>query len=680
MYNHNDLDTDFREVDLKKVEDQQMLTSMIRERIEYDRAENEQEKVHWKKFQQYYDNNQTLAGITDDAAEVFTHLNLSPTLIDKDGMDAIFLAVNEFRQIIDGTVSEYTDVHKVSKCTSKDPRQKKAAEIANKVIVNVETSQKLWTRVHKPNIKKQTLLCCSWADVEYNNRVDFPLGRITVEALDPRDVWPDKEVSKDFFDDMRWVTKMFKMTLKEAKRFVRRKGGDPSSISSDGVYDQYHDERANTKGDKGEYVTFYKHQWKEVYPCYYMPGEDGSLEQIYRQDGQTEDEFYDFIQANEVIEQEDEVYFIAYYHESIGCFSCEVNKLGMWTLSVCYNIHSDTKTYPNADSFYIIKLAVIYNILNTMIFDKFRKNSREIIEVDEDLYKEYELVFANTYSMGGIMPKKRGSSANVLTRSSLDESSIVMLDRIKQYLKDAGYRQEPSDGNYPKDRLATKTVNALIAQGRRKSTYKDDNIALYAERINTIIYKIVATEFTAPHYIKLNEEKPGLPNFAPINEVLTLQEYQSLLQQYKVMPEVFEEENDVNYIIPKIQLPVEVAQQMTYVVINPLDDELEMTVEVEFEFDAERDESERIEKTMIVRKEGLMPDDDFLKGFGYGDNEVTEMLKKVYEKNEVMQIGEAVLKAGPEVIKQVQDILQANAVNNQNNKPGQGQQQNPNQQ
>jgi|GEM_PF-3743736 hypothetical protein len=461
-------------------------------------------------------------------------------------------------------VGEYTSVKKETKVSSPDPRHRKAVELAKKVIENAQTSQQIWKKVIRPNVFSQALLGEGWAYIDYNPKVDYPLGRIEIKKLSPREVLVQKGSKDIYYQDATRFTRIIKMKLRDAKEFVKKMGGNPDSVGTDSEYENKDSARQN-KEYLEQYVTFYEIFHKEKYTGYYKwdTDEAGTGKMNIADD------------SNYDIEQEEEYHFRAIFHKTLGTLKFESNPYNMPWLICFFNETNLSGGRARGDAYFVWKFVALYSVLATLIVDNLRRQHKEIIGISEKTYNEYLDQITEAYNNGGYIPLVEGGQLQNIQRKDLSQSIIVVMTLIKDLMDEAGNTTDLAEGEMPSSYLSTKSINNLLSQYRRKFSYKDENIEWAVEQINILIYRIISKEFTPAHWIKIQGIKPGSPEYIPVNQIYTLQEYEQYIQENQINIEQYEKENDVHYILPKISLPVEISRQFTLVIINPLDDGLD---------------------------------------------------------------------------------------------------------
>lgn len=655
---------DFRQIDITRYEDKKYLDSLFNQWIVMDEEELIKVIPEYDKYEKYYDNQITPEGFKTDAIAVLKENNIDYDKLIVDSENTLFVPVNKLRSIINRMVGEYTSVKKETKVTSANPKNRKAIELARKVIDNAETSQQIWKKVIRPNVFSQALLGEGWAYVNYNSKVDYPLGRIEILKLSPREVLVQKDSKDIYFQDSTRFTRIIRMKLNKAKDFIKRAGGNPDAVGPDSDYGNKDSARQNKEYIE-QYVTFHEIFFKEKYTEYYKWDDTQNPNAMFKNADLND---YD-------LEQEEEYHFRAIYHKTLGVLKYEKNEYNMPWLICFFNETNLSGGRARGDGYFVWKFVALYSVLATLIVDNLRRQHKEIIGISEKIYDEYFDKITEAYNDGGYVPVPEGGTLQNINRKDLSQSIIVVMQLIKDLMEEAGNTTDLAEGDMPNSYLSTKSINNLLSQYRRKFSYKDENIEWAVEQINTLIYRIISKEFTPAHWIKIQDVKPGSPEYVPINQINTLQEYEQYIQEQNINIEQFEQDNDVHYIMPKISLPMEISRQFTLVVINPLDDGLDMTVEVKFDFDAKRDSTEKASRGQLMRTAGLMPDDRYLVDVGgYSETEATEMLKKVYGQNEAMQIGSEITKRGHEFMQMIANMIMQYDVMQQQQKqqPGNG--------
>lgn len=647
---------DARTIDIRKAEHKVIIDSEIRQAIDDDRLMHEKHLHTWDSYEKYLEEKEIPANMSTDAEALLTK---DPSQILKDEDDNYYLHINKTREINGRTVAEFTQGNKTVNVDPDRPQFTKIAGITKKVLEDIESEKDIYVTVREACVQGMVDLGIHWSEVDFDPRNDeSDMGDIIFEEVSARDVLVDCKSRKTFFADRRRDCRMIKMELSEAQRYLSRFGIKPEEISTDNEYDEYHQLIKDNDITTDRFVTLYMFQYKKKYSVNFEHNDFGISMSNYSVDDEGKIKRQSSGESIN-IEKDKEYFFRTIYNSTLGTVFHKINELGQFTRTPYYNKHSKTGFMPIADTYFLKRLNKLYDIINSVFLAYVRKMMKNPIAIDEGTWSQYQEVIDQALATGESFPlKKDGKLEQANFIKDIPPAFLQLIQTTYKALQDAGFSHDPIEGRYPDKREFSGTaIDLLQVQALKPQGYKERHITYAVTQETRLIYKIMSLYFTTARWIKVQDTNSDKKNFIPVNTTYTYDQYIEYLETNKLSMEVFEEENDVNYVIAPPRNTYEPFTQESAVsnnlllVINPLGDDADMKVSIKYDFDSKRNKELTLQRTQVARKEGLMPDDDYLKALGFEN--VHEMIRKVEEKNEIIQVGKTIVEGGPELVQAV---------------------------
>jgi len=692
MRNYEDYNIDLRKIDrksLKNKKTQEHLTDVFEEFI-LDADSNLQEmKPLYEKAALYYEGHQAPAGVSTDAIAEFMNRNgIGTNQLKKDDKNVIWYPDNIIKPAIDAIVGDYTDVKKTINVTAGGiERTRNVAakyqtiiEYHNEHIAGIDEDdeENMWTDYRIPAIEGMILFGEMWTDIDFNPRRKIAIGgAIEMETIEPIEMLIDLSSRKKYFKDMKIIARRKGVEINEARKYLKERFDiDPKKVvpDSDGFMHKSLLERDRDKHWRGgnEYVTFYKFQTRRLYTDKVKLSDEMELEvpQEYKS-------------AEPEIEKESNTYFKALFNKNLGVIDHGVNKYAQYTFTPYVDQQSRIRLRPIMRSEYFWVLQDVNNIGKTLMMDNARQQNIVRLFIAQELEAEYGTATMERFlRAGGIFSVKNVEDLNKMMKTiegpGLKPEVYELFRTASADLRSISQRTNPLDGEFPKDRLASRTLNTLINQSRKSLSGIDTNIAYAAVKESQLICKIVKNEMTDEQILVLTGDKQKR---IPLNGKMDLFKYQKLLDENKMTIEDFEEKNDVRYVLPPLPKPGEMPvippdelMKRTVVIINPIYHGDKVSINLKFEFEEERKRLDRVSALQYLFDnpaigKAVLP--YMLDALGFSA-EKEEILEKIDEQNQFRMIEKMIADRGPEAEKIIMEALKNyDTAKLQNQIPGQ---------
>jgi len=609
----------------------------------------------------YYEGHQVPPGFSGDIVAHFRAKN-GLNALEKDDDDQMFVINNMCRKMIDRYTGQYTDAEKtisVNKASNNPKHRnitlqiKRMFEYYEDHIAGIDEDdyENMWTDYRIPAIEQTNILGLYFTDIDYNpERLVAQGGAIEMNTVSPKDVGIDPDSTKKYFKDANYFVHLKKETISEVKRLCKKAGFDPGDVTPDNEWRENHSVNEDLFVKAQDlHCSVYKIQYRIVFPAKYdMAAHYDVKDRIGNEDS--------------MVNNQEMVYFKALYYKPIGIIHHEINPYKQFTLTPYYNKHSNLRLHPLSDIEFFRVLQDLSNIMDTVQLDNVRQRNKLRLFVAKTLSDEYGIdTITDFIRTGGALEFENADADDIRKQiinfnvEGLGNDLQPLIMKVQQYLMDAGFITDASEGKYPKEALSTKSILSLQAEQRRPTNYKDINYSWAASQEAKLIYKIAATEFEDKHYIQLLDQNTKSDYYIPFNATLGHDEYMDLLERNKITVEKFEEENDVHVIAPMTRNPEEFKFKFR-AIINPLDEHDRLNIKVLFKFDSAKDKEQDLNVKWQLYLKGDYPKQMIYDAVGLSD-EKEEILKLLSEENQILQLAGELAKR-PELMQKLQMMMQ----------------------
>ena len=663
--NYSDKKIDCRNINKKNLKDKE-IQYFLKEYFDdfIDDADSKLKEMQplWEKASLYYEGHQQPVGTYTDLVARFQSKNLSGTdQLKKDSeTNIIWYPDNIIKQAVDSIIGEYTDVKKsisvssggINKAKNIAKKYQSIIEYHNTHIAGIDEDDEedIWVDYRIPAIENMILFGLSWTKINFNPNRKLKLGgAIEMETIEPIEVLVDPKSKKKYFKDMMIVAKRVAIPIEDARELVAKYGIDPKELGSDSdslTYQSLLNRGINEINSKQEYVTFYHIEYRKFY------SDKTKLSDVHQLDVPDS-----FKKTEPSITQDTYTFFNCLYHKQLGTLSHDLNTYKQFSLTPYYNQQSRLRLFPKMHSEYFWVLQDVNNIGKTLLMDDARQQNIIRLFIGEQLANEYgDDVLRRFMRIGGTLTVKSVEDIRKqmyeYKSEGLKPEVYKLFELAKQDLKEISQRTNPLDGEFPKNRLASRTVNTLISQSRKSLNYIDINITYAAIKESQLMYKIIRDEMTEEQIMVMTSESKSDAKRIPVNAKMDLLKYQQLIQANETTLEEFESENDVRYIYPVIpgknELPIKKPEELalkTVVAVNPLMHSDNVSINVVLDFEAEREKYDKAQAlTYLFDKQevGMAVFPQLLEALGL-ENDSREIMEKVEDRNKMKPIEDAIL-------------------------------------
>lgn len=673
-----DKDIDCRSIGTKNLKDrkiQDFLRDRFDRHIQSADAELKFMKPLYEKAALYFEGHQFKVGsglITEPMMEFAKNNGVGTDQLRKDDNNVVWYPDNIIKPAIDAIVGEYTDVEKavsvtsggIERTTHVAAKYKAIIEYHNDHIAGIDEDdeENMWIDYRIPAIETMILMGLAWSNIDFNNRRKLSIGgAIQMEVIEPLDVLVDTNSVKKYFKDGEIFCRRKGIQIDRARKYLSEKFKiDPNKISadSDGIIHKSLLDRSKNRNIYGgdEYVTLYEFEYRKLY-----------TDKTKLSDEMEIDVPEEYKKVEPEVEKETNTYFKALWMPGLGCIDHKVNPYKQYSLTPYYDQQSRLRVYPKMRSEYFWVLQDVNNIGKTLLMDNARQQNIIRLFIAAELAAEYgEDTMARFLRAGGIFTVKNvddlGKMMKEVEGPGLKPEVYDLFKMASEDLRNISQRTNPMDGEFPKNRLASRTVNTLIGQSRKALNGLDTNIGYAAVKESQLICKIVRNELTDDQILEMTGGKK-----TALNGKMSLMKYQELVQANKSTIEEFEETNDVRYLYPKLPTagtvptisPAEIAKR-TVVVINPLYHNDKVSIQVKMKFGADLEKYDRTSALSYLfdnPQVGMAVFPLLLDALGF-ETEKPDIMEKVKENDRYRFIVDAITQAGPEGEAAVMQVLQ----------------------
>jgi len=679
---------DCREIDLSKSEDKKWCDSTFARWIEIGLDSLRKIIPRWDRNINYYESRQTPPGYSSDALKRFIDANSGMIKPDEDNF--IFFQDNKIKDVVDGNVGEYTAVKKQIIVKSDDnPRNNKIEFAYQKTIDRFERKTKAWQVVRRPAIRDMMLMGTGWTGHNYNPNKSQPYGEIQFKNISPRDMIIDVDSKAEFYNDRKYEIEIVEMELDRAKRFLFEEYGITDNISPDDDYSQNHANREEKDRDIQK-TTFYIVEYRETYKTRYDLREKYNM--IRNNAGINKDEF--------ALNQEEEFYFIALYHRSLGTIFHQINPFKQYLKTPYCNKKSSRELLCLDDVWDLAVINDIINITKSIYLDNARMRNYVRVAIKDKLKEtmgdqlETVIRFGGDIEIDGEDDVRK--AIQFMQYPEVPKELLGFIEVAENVMKQQVQRYEPMRGEYPKGKyLAEDTFQGLVQENKKIFSYKDEAINYAGNEEGNLFYRIMAAKFKDEDFIDVIGVKKGEPEYIPINSIMTLQSFEDYLKESKTLDEQeammlsqipetdpefiqkklsilkpaierFSKENELEMVVKftdnygrPLNL-IDIWKKRSMVFINQFCEDEKMDVKISMDFDSQKDEemNRNIAKYLFEKIGEPMLGIFLEKMGGTWQDKKEEIIKLVEKYNEGKAMIAEIQNLGPEFIPALKNFMQ----------------------
>lgn len=506
----------------------------------------------------YIDNIQVPTGFTDQHKAQFAAANNPAATVTQKN----YIVINQVIQSHETILGNFIQSKQTVNLNARSPKDVKKIIPIRKGMKYIEDHNQTFNRVAVPCIDHMLQTGLGWSKTWYDPFEDLPNGRIKEAHISERDVIVDVDSRDFFYEDTNYRIHRIRMILEDAQEeFKTVEGFDSSKLQTDmdwsaGV------PQSKSGQNRGKYCTIYEVQYRRREWLFkYMKENDEAVE-ISEQ--QYKDLSEDPKHKDRVIKDRDEVYYIAYYNKTAGCFW---NRRSLcFTLVPWINRRSENEVFPLGDFIYYQNLQDLYNILVSILLDDVKEGRKYWIGVDPPTYATKKDELKKAHAAGDVfLPMIQGQ---ILKAPGISAETIELTQLIKSSID--GIRSLPavSRGELPAKQISEETVKALMSSAAVSHGRKDIMINYALTEMAKVKFKIMTAMWDQPDWVRVTDATPGMPQYVAINLTITEKEYNQMLlmmsglqlppknapqdataqfaQAFKAFKQKYENENDVH--------------------------------------------------------------------------------------------------------------------------------------
>lgn len=694
---------DLRYADVSDDGDNERLCKMVQRDIDNGEEELVTADMHniWDLNNLYYESMQLPLGASSDymgeflKSKAFTHSGRFDTQkfrLKPDEKNVIYVVDNKIGDIIDRKDAEFADAKRQIVVKNDDIQRNNGLEKAlQRFLGKQQNNNQVWEQYHYPAIQMKHRLGLAWTNVDWDEMIGEN-GQLTWRLFHPRDVLLDILPEQKYFLDARHIIPKMRLPLAAAKDYLEQFGIDRDSVTPDDDY-FYNNEpmKARYRTNDGvaletEWVTLYFPEYRRIF----IERSNSNGEDFSRQAAQQGRRGAKAVW-----------YFNGVYNKKLGMVHFSKSKyydprmLEEWQFRFFpWNEKmSNVRLYPISLVEKYLNIQDIINISETIILESARQRNRLRAVTMGTLKAKYGPAFDDWMNYGGILdnispadiPEGKGIKdiIDFIDYPGLSQEHYTFFEKMEMSLKEQTQTKEVLGGALPNARgeyLSGETIKELTARNQVRLQPDQMNVAWPATQEVRRVYRIAATELTSDDWVEI-EDKTNAQNSktSPTNKSMTLAEYKEfIMRTYPKMDlmmaiEEFEKENYVDYTIMKrdpergVELnDREIEEAGSEVRINYLyrtssgeAHKFEIRVDFDFGF-KQQEENDKQTLGMIYRDtQELEILRRLLKKMSPDlRNEADDIIEDIKKGKEVLQIGEAVMKRGPEFQQIVADTAQ----------------------
>jgi hypothetical protein len=630
-------------------------------------------KKIWEKAALYYEGFQPKLGFSGDLMQAYANSSgLREMKIDKD--NSVPYIDNIIKQAHDAIIGEYTSVKKSVQVSAGGISRfhqiaKKYQNILKYFDSNIsgfdeDDNEDIWIDYRVPAIDLMILYGYCSTKMRYNKYRKLKSGgAIEMETVEPMEILIDPLAKNKYFKDANIKARRRAVEINEARDYLtKRYGIDKKKIVADTEVMSFgflRNKKSSSLGDKhNEYITLYEIEHRRKY---FDKTKYSTIHKLKVPEGWEEPE----------IEQENNVYFECLYNPVLGVIDHNINPLQQYSLTDYFDQTSRLRQYPLSRHEFFWTLQDFNNMGKTLLADNARQQNILRLFITRAIGEEFgPEVMQKFLRIGGALdvPESVGELNKQIHQVQMDTNLrpevYELFQTAEKNLKEISQRTNPMDGEFPSDKLAFRTVNTLIQQGRRAMSNIDISITRAAIQESKLIYKMAKNYFNDDMMIEVTGDNPNNKARIPLGGKLKLVDYEKLVEANKMTIEQFEEENDVHYLHPKEpsipDVPPQVIADKSIVVVNPLYEDDVVQIKVTMDFLADMKAADRVQALEYLFSNpevGLAVFDQMLDALGF-ELEKDEIKKKVDERNRFKFIEEEIQKRGPQAEQAIMNALQ----------------------
>lgn len=686
--------------DLNNETERKELSDKIQQWIVEDDLAHTQRHAAWNQIDNRLSGDITTAGWSQNYISDLLRSN-DPRTAEAMKGNKQFVTLNRASPNQEAVLGDFINKRRKLSLSGATPKDRNLAKVLRARIEYIESSEMLPELVYFPAFDNAFTKGLGWIEISYNPRANMLKGKFDVREVSCRDVLVDCRSRGIGFLSAKRITTRIQLGVAEAtKRFRKYRLFGNTDVSPDAEYDRPYSRKPATTE---QFATFYKVQFKETINHYYML--DPQTNQISEEiDERLYDELSDNIETANLVfpGEEEEVYYVAFYHQERRVFHLEQTPYKRFTIIPLINFHRDGQLYPGGDVEVYANLLDLLDVLISVFLETSKRTNLPIAEVDENIYARFQEVIDSALEHGGAAPGIKG-----LHYPQINAALTQLIPLTLGWIQDSVSKHAASMGELPSKQIAKETIQTLIAKDRQAHGRKDVMINLTLTQLAKLLTEMVTEFDTEPDFFQVADAMPGQIGYVPVNqrwleaeflanlqemaglpEPQTPEEVQAFGQQIQALRKKFEMENDIDeefidgYIIPSLPegarefKPEELSEliqksglqedefsylynpqqtQLKQYVINNLSRDVDLNIRYSIDTDYENDPEFRANRAIMMSNMGKLSTVDLYKELKLPNPE--ELIENLQSENQALQLAKA-LASRPDIVQVVQRLVQ----------------------
>jgi len=667
-------------VNLANEDQKKSLDTIFQRWIEDDKAIHSKYVDEWNSIDEFLDGERQLQNFSTDYSKDLDAQN-DPTTGKQ--RQKSFAAVNRARPNHESVLGDFIAQPLRLSLKGRNPDDRNRALVLKSRIEYIEDVEMIPENVYFPAMDCAWPKGLHWIKIHFNPYANNLRGKFEVEEISCRDVLVDSSSRGYFFRTAMHFEHRFRRRLDEAaSEFSKYPLFNAEEIGADTEYDEGY---VKTELQTNDYATFYEIQFKQKVQHYYSMFPEQPVKEIGEQ------EFLAFSSPQEPTAEfvfpgeEEDQYFIALYHQTVGTFYLQRSPVSDFTLIPLANIFTPARLYPMGDGKIAKPLYDLLDVLVTVALENAKRSNIPIAGVEEDIEGESLVSAENALKHGGIVKGLKSLHFG----QQINPAIANLIPAVVGWIQDIVSKHAASMGELPARQIAKETVQALMAKDRQSHGRKDMMLRWTLTRFVKVMVRMITLFDTEEDFILVKDMKPGGVTHIPINQTWSEGEY--LMQLAKLgelqlpqgedpreaeqferalakLRKKFESENDVkqqempgfyienqdfteNELVDFMQqsgLTGEdiksryAVRQGTVIrfVVNDLSQDVDLNIRYGTETDYKNDPEFRFNRAMMMRRMNAISLTDMLKDMDIED--VDQRVENLKAESEVTQIAQEI--------------------------------------
>lgn len=639
-----------------------------------------------------------------------------------------YVYVNRARPNHEGLLGDFIQQRKTLIITPSNPRFRNLAKVYQRKVEYILKKAQFWDKIFFPALDASIAKGDHFIQVKYNPFKNMLKGKYEFEEISVRDMLIDSGSYGPNYEHATHRIKQMKFPIEDAKRlFAKYPHFDGEKLSPDTEYDEPYSGVYFDKSPEYQYVTIHYIEFCIERQAFYLATEN--LDEVNKKmvmDGREsgsdvgdvmEISYQEFLNynANPYLSKycfEGEVekkYYDVLYNTSMGPFLIEAVGCDMSTMVALSNIYSPGRLYHIGDVKIYAALLDLFNVLVSVFLENAKKMNVPIGIMDQDVWENKEMLQAAEYALayGGPAPGLK----KVENVQPVNLALQQLIGFVLTWIQESVSRHPATTGDLPAKQVAKETVQTLIAKDRQAHGRKDIMIRLCLTDIARLLVQMINKYDTENDWIEIESATKGDPDYIPINQMWTEEEFKHQLvdlyginlpqpDEYSSPEETqaadkqfsmalaaaekeFRKSNHIQVVkmdgfmikeqeftledvigmirssgmspqdFDKVYKPEPLKEPLTRYKINHLGQDIDFNIIFEVDVDYENNKEFRSNRALLEHSKGAISREDLL--IKLGEPDAKELVERADAENQVIQLAKQVA-SDPEMLDFVQKV------------------------